>query len=95
MLQLISDPGTQLLGAAKKLKEVREGWDKAELVRFCANHGIKWKFVMSNSQHQNGVTEANERAIGIKPNIQTDPQFLSPNSNSSTGTGSCLTTRPG
>ena len=94
VLQLISDPGTYMC-AAKELKEVREGWDKAELVRFGANHGIEWKFVISNSQHRNGVTEANECAIGIKPNIQTDPQFLSPNSNSSTRTGSCLTTRPG
>ena len=107
----------QLRGTARELQEVCEGWDKAELVCFGAKHSIAWKFVMANSQHQNGVTEvlvklckgimkalltaigttilflnklftlmketknlANKGPIGIKPNMQTDPQFLSPNS---------------
>ena len=30
---LISDPGTQLRGADRELKEMRAGWDEAELVR--------------------------------------------------------------
>lgn len=117
VMQIISDPGTQLRGAAKELKDVYNGWDKAELIRYGAKHGFEWNFVMANSQHQNGVTEvlvklvkgimkalmaaigttvlnlnelftlmketqnlANERPIGLKPNSQTDPQFLSPNS---------------
>ena len=115
--QIISDPGTQLKGAAKELKEVLEGWNKEELIRFGTNNGFEWKFVMANSQHQNGPAEilikvckgimkslmkaigtqvlfynelmtllketqqlANERPIGIKPNLNTDQEYLSPNS---------------
>ena len=112
-----SDPGSQLRGADNELNEVREGWDKEQLIRFGAEHGIEWRFSMAASPHQNGVTEilvkmvkgvmrsmmsaigttvlnlnelftlckevqslCNERPIGIKPNSQTDPAFLSPNS---------------
>ena len=114
---LVSDPGTQLVGAKNELEEVRSGWSQEELVRFGAKNGMEWKFTMSASAHQNGVTEilvklvkgimtslmsaigtsvltlnelftvfkevanlANERPIGLKPNTQTDPAFLSPNS---------------
>ena len=54
---LISDPGTQLRGADRELKEMRAGWDEAELVRYGAQNKIEWRFVMAASQHQNGVTE--------------------------------------
>ena len=49
VIQLISDPGTQLKGAARELKEVYDGWDKAELIRYGAQHGIEWNFIMANS----------------------------------------------
>ena len=115
--QIISDPGTNLQGAANELQKVRRGWDEAELIRYGAETGLEWKFVMAASQHQNGVTESlvkvvkgvmsslmqaigttvlfynelntlmketqnlvNERPIGLKPNSQTDTQYLSPNS---------------
>ncbi len=55
--RLISEPGTQLKGASNELKEVREGWSEAELIRFGAKHGITWEFVMASSQHQNGAAE--------------------------------------
>ena len=54
---LISDPGTQLKGAASELAEVREGWDDDELVRLGASVGVQWQFTMAASAHQNGVTE--------------------------------------
>ena len=55
--RIISDPGTQLKGASRELREVREGWSEAELVRFGAKNGITWDFVMASSQHQNGSAE--------------------------------------
>ena len=55
--RIISDPGTQLKGASRELREVREGWSEAELVRFGAQNGITWDFVMASSQHQNGSAE--------------------------------------
>jgi len=114
---VISDPGTQLRGAARELKEYRQGWSESELVQHGSEHGIEWQFTMPSSPHQNGVTEimvklvkgvmsalvkaigtdvlflnelftvlkeganiVNERPIGVKPNSQTDQNFLSPNS---------------
>jgi len=47
---IISDPGTQLVGAAKELREVRKGWNLDELIRFGTT-------VMPGSQYQNGATE--------------------------------------
>ena len=40
--RIISDPGTQLKGADHELREARDGWDKAELVRFGAKTGVQW-----------------------------------------------------
>ena len=55
--RIVSDPGTNLKGAASELKEVREGWSQAELQRFGAKHGLEWDFIMAASQHQNGSAE--------------------------------------
>ena len=114
---IISDPGSQLVGASKELVEWRKGWDQEELNRFGASKGIEWNFIMPASQHQNGAAESlvkfskgvlksmmktyadfklslnelntlfaeaanvtNERPIGIKPNSQTDTEYMSPNS---------------
>ena len=54
---IISDPGSNFVGAAKELKEWRQGWDKDILTRFGAEKGIEFVTIMANSQHQNGVTE--------------------------------------
>ena len=115
--EIVSDPGSQLKGAARELSDWRKNWDPEELVRFGADKGLKWSFIMADSQHQNGGAEslikvvkgimksmvhaiggvklslnelntllaecgnlANERPIGMKPNSQTDPEYLSPNS---------------
>ena len=54
---IISDPGSQLRGADREISEWRKGWDKDLLVRFGADKGLDWKFVMPSSQHQNGAAE--------------------------------------
>ena len=114
---ITSDPGSQLLGASRELREWRKGWSDAELAGFCAKEGIDWRFIMASSQHQNGGAEVliklakgvmksimqelgeqkltlnelntvlmetaqivNSRPIGIKPNKDTDFEYLSPNS---------------
>ena len=115
--QIVSDPETQLQGAAKELIEWRKNWDIDALIRFGAKRGLQWSFIMAASQHQNGGAEslikiakgimkslmkvagdaklslnelntllaecanlANERPIGLNPNSQTNPEYLSPNS---------------
>ena len=114
---IVSDPGSQLVGASNELKSWRKGWSEVELIQFGARNGIDWKFIMASSQHQNGAAEVlvklvkgvmkalmhqlgahvlslnelntvlietanivNSRPIGIKPNLDTDSEFLSPNS---------------
>ena len=41
---MISDNGTQFVGAEKKLKEMVKGWKSDELREFCAEKGMKWRF---------------------------------------------------
>ena len=114
---IISDPGSQLVGASRELVEWRKSWDQDQLDRFSATKGIEWRFIMAAAQHQNGAAESmvkfskgvmkallksygesklslnelntllaetanlvNERPIGVKPNSQTDSEYLSPNS---------------
>ena len=54
---IISDPGTQLKGANNELVSWRKGWDSDALVRFGAEKGVDWSFVMPDGQHQNGACE--------------------------------------
>ena len=55
--KIISDPGTNLIGAANELKLWREGWDLDMLTRFGCEKGIEWINISANSQHQNGISE--------------------------------------
>ena len=55
---IISDPGSQLVGASKELIEWRRSWDQEQLDRFGASKGIAWNFIMPASQHQNGAAES-------------------------------------
>ena len=54
---IISDPGSQLVGASNELKKWRQGWSQVELVQFGSKNGINWKFISASSQHQNGAAE--------------------------------------
>ena len=54
---IVSDPGTNLVGAAREMQEWRNTWDKNMLERFGSEKGIQFLTIMANSQHQNGVTE--------------------------------------
>ena len=64
---IISDPGTQLVGASKELSEWRKGWDMDQLTRFGAAKGLDWKLIMPASQHQNGCAEVMIKLVkGVK-----------------------------
>ena len=64
---MISDPGSQLKGASKELADWRKSWDLESLVRFGAEKGLDWQFVMPNAQHQNGACEIMIKMVkGIK-----------------------------
>ena len=55
---IISDPGSQLVGANNELIEWRKSWDQEQLNRYGASKGIDWNFIMPASQHQNGAAES-------------------------------------
>ena len=54
---IISDPGTNFIGAAKELQSWRDGWDMDLLTRFGSERGMEFITIMANSQHQNGISE--------------------------------------
>ena len=67
---MISDPGSQLVGASNELAKWRKGWDHAQLVRFGASKAMEWKFIMANSQHQNGASEVLIKLVkGVKKSL--------------------------
>ena len=40
---LVSDNGTQFVGAEKELREMVRGWSTDNLKDFCAERGTSWK----------------------------------------------------
>ena len=55
--EIISDAGSQLRAADREIKNWRLGWNKNELIQYGSDNGLEWKFIMPNSQHQNGASE--------------------------------------
>ena len=55
---MISDNGSQFVGAERELKEMVSGRDTEELRQFSAERGMQWKFITPESPHQNCCAEA-------------------------------------
>ncbi|XP_071481170.1 uncharacterized protein [Diadema antillarum] len=70
--KILSDNGTQFIGAQRELRDMVRGWSKEELREFCAEKGTEWTFTTPAAPHQNGSAEslvksckyALKRAIG-------------------------------
>jgi len=60
---LISDNGSQMIGAEKELRLMIEGWDTSQLKEYCAERGMKWQFTTPLAPHQNGCAEAMVKSI--------------------------------
>ena len=56
--KMISDNGTQLVGAERELQKMIQGWDTEKLRQFGAENGMEWKFITPGAPHQNGCAEA-------------------------------------
>lgn len=69
--KLISDNGTQFVGAERELREMLNGWSAKELQDFCADKGNEWKFITPNAPHHSGCAEALVKSckFGIKKAI--------------------------
>ena len=55
---LLSDNGSQILGAARELRQMRQGHDPNLLRDFCAKTGTQWIFTTPAAPHQNGCAQA-------------------------------------
>eukprot|EP00057_Strongylocentrotus_purpuratus_P016422 XP_011670896.1 PREDICTED: uncharacterized protein LOC105441474 [Strongylocentrotus purpuratus] len=55
---ILSDNGTQFVGAVRELREMVKGWDSDLLREFCAEKGVEWRFTTPSAPHQNGCAEA-------------------------------------
>ena len=60
---MLSDNGTQFVGAEKELKEMVKGWKLDELHEFCDEKGMKLRFTTPKAPHHNGCAEACKKAL--------------------------------
>jgi hypothetical protein len=60
---ILSDNGTQMVGAENELRLMIKGWNVKQLKEFCAERSIKWQFTTPLAPHQNGATEAMVKTI--------------------------------
>ena len=75
---MISDNGSQLVGAERELREMVDGLDTEKLQEFSAERGMKWQFTTPAAPHQNGCAESLVKSckIGLKKAI--GEQVLTP-----------------
>ena len=57
-LVMMSNKGSQTVGAGRELREMAQGLDNYQCPEFYAEKGIEWEFTTPASPHQNGCTEA-------------------------------------
>ena len=55
--EMISDNGTNFLGAKRELRELVEQLDRDKIEKLAANKGIKWSFNPPSAPHFGGVHE--------------------------------------
>ena len=56
--QMISDNGSQMVGAERELRAMIEGWDTKQLKEYCVERGMLWQFTTPLAPHQNGCSES-------------------------------------
>ena len=75
---MLSDNGTQLVGAARELREMLQGWDIQKLRDLCAENGMVWQFITPAAPHQNGCTESLVKSCKYALKKAIGEQILSP-----------------
>jgi len=75
---MISDNGSQFVGAERELKEMIRGWDTEQLREFSAEQGMEWKFITPESPHQNGCAEALVKSCKLALKKAIGDQVLTP-----------------
>ena len=75
---MMSDNGTQFIGAERQLREMIEGLDKEKLREYSAEKGMTWQFSTPGAPHQNGCAEALVKSCKIALKKPIGDQVLSP-----------------
>nr|XP_054773990.1 uncharacterized protein LOC129282079 [Lytechinus pictus] len=75
---LLSDNGTQFVGAERELREMVRGWSYEELKDFCAERGTTWKFTTPSAPHHNGCAEALVKSCKIALKKAVGDQLVTP-----------------
>lgn len=75
---ILSDNGTQMVGAERQLREMIKAWDKDRLREFCADKKTKWKFTTPLAPHQNGCTESLVKTCKRAMKVAIGEQVLTP-----------------
>ena len=75
---MLSDNGTQMVGAEQELREMIEGWKATELQEYCAEKGVDWKFIMPAAPHHNGCAESLVKSCKLALKKSIGEQILTP-----------------
>jgi hypothetical protein len=75
---MISDNGTQLVGAERELREMIKVWNEKELKEFSAEKGMEWKFITPVAPHHNGCAETMVKSSKKALKTAIGEQVLSP-----------------
>ena len=75
---MLSDNGSQMVGAANELREMVEGLDANQLREFCGEKKIQWIFTTPAAPHQNGCAEALVKSCKKSLKIAIGEQLLTP-----------------
>ena len=75
---VISDNGTQFVGAERELKEMISGWDTEKQREFSAEKGVQWRFTTPASPHQNRYAEALVKSCKVALKKAVGEQMLTP-----------------
>ena len=72
---ILSDNGSQMVGAEREMCELIRGLDKRQLCEFNAERGITWMFITPAAPHQNGCVEALVKSCKNAPKKQSENKF--------------------
>ena len=75
---MISDNGSQMVGAERELQAMVKGLDTDGLKEFCADKGMKWQFATPAAPHQNGCAEALVKSCKLTLKKAIGDQVLTP-----------------
>jgi hypothetical protein len=76
--KMLSDNGTQMVGAERELQVMIDGWKTTELQEYCAEKGLEWKFITPAAPHHNGCAEALVKSCKLALKKAIGEQILKP-----------------